>query len=86
MSRKGESATFSLDAADKAALEDIALQYGYTWGDKPNVSALLKAIAQAKLKLVYGDEEELPKARVKQGKAAIAKITQGLQELSAILF
>lgn len=86
MSRRGETITLSLDAADKAALEELALLYGCTWGDKPNISALLKAIAQNKLKIVYGDEEQLTPARVKQGKAAILKVTQGLQELAAILF
>lgn len=86
MTRKGQSITLSLDTADKAALEAIALQYGCIWGDKPNVSALLKAIARGELKVVYGDEEQLTPARVKQGKAAISKITQGLLELSAILF
>lgn len=86
MSRKGETITLSLDAADKASLEKIALQYGCIWGDKPNISALMKAIARAELQITKGDETTIPSARVKQGRAAIAHIAQGLQELSAILF
>lgn len=85
MSRKGESITLSLDATDKAALESIALELGYTWGDKANLSALVKAIAQRKVKLsIDGKEHETD--HDKQGKQAIAKIAQGLHELSSILF
>lgn len=86
MSRKGESITLSLDTADKAALETIALQYGCIWGDKPNVSALLKEIARGRLVVYYSDDKVEVSSRAKQGKAAINKVHQGLQELSAILF
>lgn len=86
MSRKGETITLSLDAADKASLEKIAFQHGCTWGNKPNISALMKAIARQELQITLGEEIPIPSARVKQGRAAIARITQGLLELSAILF
>ena len=86
MSRKKETITLSVDAADKACLEEIALAFGCTWGEKANISALLKMIAGGKLKIVHGDEQQLPPARIRQGKAAIAKIATGLQELSSILF
>jgi hypothetical protein len=29
----------------KAELEKLSVEFGYLWGEKPNVSALLKAIA-----------------------------------------
>lgn len=87
MSRKGESITLSVDAADKAELERIALQFGCTWGDKPNISQLLKDIGRKKLKVVWSDDEDaLTPVRAKQGKAAIEKIVAGLLELSAVLF
>lgn len=84
MSRKNESITVSVDVADKAALEVLAVKYGCTWGEKPNISLLVRAIAQGQLTVSYGDEPELSQAR--QGRTAINKISQGLAELSAILF
>jgi hypothetical protein len=88
MTRKNQSLTVSLSPEDKASLEEIALLYGCTWGEKANISKLLEFIACKKLKVVYGDET--PDAQVvlrkKQGQAAIQKIIQGLMELSAIWF
>lgn len=49
MTRKGRAITLSLDEKDKIALQTIATQLGYTWGDNPNISKLVEAIAQQKL-------------------------------------
>lgn len=49
MTRKGRAITLSLDEKDKIALQTIATQLGYTWGDNPNISKLVEAIAQHKL-------------------------------------
>ena len=49
MSRKGQSITLSVSERDKAQLEVIALQFGMKWGDDPNISKLIKAIAQHEL-------------------------------------
>jgi hypothetical protein len=49
MTRKGRAITLSLDEPDKIALQTIATQLGYTWGDNPNISKLVEAIAQHKL-------------------------------------
>lgn len=49
MSRKGQSITLSVSESDKTQLEAIALQFGMKWGDDPNISKLIKAIAQHKL-------------------------------------
>lgn len=51
MTRKNRSITLSIDEAEKAQLEQLALNFGQTWGDNPNVSKLVKAIAQGKLLL-----------------------------------
>jgi predicted DNA-binding transcriptional regulator YafY len=50
MTRKGQSITLSLQEHDKAVLQQIALELGSTWGgdNKPNISNLIKAIAQRK--------------------------------------
>ncbi|MDB9492317.1 WYL domain-containing protein [Dolichospermum circinale CS-534/05] len=49
MSRKGQSITLSVSDRNKTQLEAIALQFGMKWGDDPNISKLIKAIAQHEL-------------------------------------
>lgn len=49
MSRKGYSITLSLKEQDKAQLENLALELGKTWGDRPNISKLVEAIARREL-------------------------------------
>jgi hypothetical protein len=49
MTRKGRAITLSLKEPDKIALQTIADQLGYTWGDNPNISKLVEAIARQKL-------------------------------------
>ena len=49
MSRKGQSITLSVSEHDKQSLEELARELGYTWGDKPNISKLITAIAQKEL-------------------------------------
>ncbi|MEO1294924.1 MAG: WYL domain-containing protein [Cyanobacteria bacterium J06636_16] len=51
MPRKRSSITLSISEHEKAQLEQLALEFGQTWGEKPNVSKLIKAIAQGKLRL-----------------------------------
>ena len=49
MGRKGESITLSLKDYEKEALEELAKEYNMMWGDRPNISKLLKAIAKGEL-------------------------------------
>jgi hypothetical protein len=49
MGRLGQSVTLSLSEQDKIALQTIATELGYTWGDNPNISKLVEAIAQRDL-------------------------------------
>ena len=51
MTRKKRSITLSIEEHEKAQLEALALEFDQTWGDNPNVSKLVKAIAQGKLRL-----------------------------------
>lgn len=51
MSLKGKSITLSVSVRDKAELETLALEYGLTWGDRPNISKLVEAIARKHLKI-----------------------------------
>lgn len=49
MSRKGHSITLSIQERDKAQLEQIAIEQGMLWGDRPNISRLVEAIARREL-------------------------------------
>lgn len=49
MSRKGQSITLSVSERDKVELEQLAIAFGMTWGDRPNISKLVEAIARREL-------------------------------------
>ena len=49
MGRRGESVTLSISDRDKAQLEQIAIEQGMLWGDRPNISRLVEAIARREL-------------------------------------
>ncbi|MEM0978767.1 MAG: WYL domain-containing protein [Cyanobacteria bacterium P01_H01_bin.58] len=51
MVRKRPSITLSISEHEKKQLEALALEFGQTWGDNPNVSKLVKAIARGTLRL-----------------------------------
>jgi len=51
MPQRRSSITLSIEEHEKARLEQLALDFDQTWGDKPNVSKLLKAIARGQLRL-----------------------------------
>ena len=51
MASKRSSFNLSIADHEKARLEELALEFDQTWGDKPNVSKLIKAIARGKLRL-----------------------------------
>ena len=51
MGRKGESITLSISDRDKAQLEELALELGMKWGDRPNISKLVEAIARKQIQI-----------------------------------
>jgi len=51
MSRKGESITLSISDLDKSQLEEIAQELGMMWGDRPNISKLVEAIARKQIQI-----------------------------------
>lgn len=51
MTSKRSSFNLSIAEHEKDRLEQIALELGQTWGDRPNVSKLIKSIAQGKLRV-----------------------------------
>jgi predicted DNA-binding transcriptional regulator YafY len=62
MTRKGSAITLSLQDCDKEALQKIALDLGITWGDKPNISKLIEAIARRQFLIL--PNSDWPPARI----------------------
>ncbi|MDB9510088.1 WYL domain-containing protein [Kamptonema animale CS-326] len=63
MSRKGQSITLSVSERDKAELEALAQEFGKTWGDRPNISKLVEAIARRQLTIA--PNHDWPQTRIK---------------------
>lgn len=51
MSLKGQSITLAISNLDKVRLEQIALDLDIKWGERPNISKLVEAIARRKVKI-----------------------------------
>ncbi|HEY9802289.1 MAG TPA: WYL domain-containing protein [Leptolyngbyaceae cyanobacterium] len=73
MSRKGQSITLSLKERDKTELEAIALEFGMMWGDRPNISKLVEAIAQRKL--LIGNNQNWSESRIRALHRCIGALT-----------
>jgi len=95
MGRKGQSITLSIKDREKKALETLAANHGYTWGNKPNISKLITAIANQKLSIAINHDwttqqiESLEQARqllIDLGKIpeaeTIARLLQQRSELT----
>ncbi|GBE91068.1 WYL domain-containing protein [Nostoc cycadae] len=63
MSRKGQSITLSVSERDKAELENLALEFGMMWGDRPNISKLIEAIARHQLTI--GKNNDWSESRIR---------------------
>ncbi|ANV92121.1 WYL domain-containing protein [Picosynechococcus sp. PCC 8807] len=59
MSRRGQSVTLSLRELEKAQLEELALEFGCEWGDRPNISKLIQKIAKRELKIAPNNDWQL---------------------------
>lgn len=79
MSRKQESITLSLTLEHKAEIEKLSLEFGYLWGEKPNISGLLKAIADGDILLSKSHKP------AKQKRALIKDAIASIQEALTIL-
>ncbi|BAY41305.1 hypothetical protein NIES2111_57010 (plasmid) [Nostoc sp. NIES-2111] len=73
MSRKGQSITLSVTEQDKAELEAIAYEFGMMWGDDPNISKLIKAIAKRQLSITKNNDWE--ESRIRALHRCIAALT-----------
>ncbi|MBE9052017.1 WYL domain-containing protein [Nostocales cyanobacterium LEGE 11386] len=73
MSRKGQSITLSISERDKAELEAIALEFGMMWGDRPNISKLVEAIARRQL--LIGNNNNWSETRIRALHRCIGALT-----------
>lgn len=73
MSRKGQSITLSVSERDKAELEAIALELGMMWGDRPNISKLVEAIARRQL--LIGRNNDWSQTRIRALERSISALT-----------
>jgi predicted DNA-binding transcriptional regulator YafY len=78
MGRKGQSITLSIGEREKKQLEVLAAEQGMTWGDKPNISRLLKAIARQEL--LIAPNHDWTQERIQ----ALERARQGLIDLGKV--
>ncbi|MGF1987427.1 MAG: WYL domain-containing protein [Nostoc sp. ZfuVER08] len=81
MSRKGQSITLSLREQDKTELENLALEFGMMWGDRPNISKLIEAIARHQL--IIGKNHDWSEARIRALDRAMRLLTDNGQNEQA---
>jgi predicted DNA-binding transcriptional regulator YafY len=73
MGRRGQSITLSISDKDKAQLEQIAVEQGMLWGDRPNISRLVEAIARREL--LIGRNNDWSATRIRALHQAIQSLT-----------
>jgi len=56
MTRTGRALTLSLNETDRAALTQLAQEFGMMWGDKPNISKLIETIAKRELLIAHNND------------------------------
>jgi hypothetical protein len=61
MARQRQTVTLSLLETDKAKLEQLAAEFGMTWGENPNISKLIKAIARSELRIAPNHDWSAPR-------------------------
>lgn len=74
MSRPRESITLTCTPEVKNRMEQIAIEYGCLWGDKPNISKLLEHIAIGEIRLEPPIKDRLTQIRIAKLEAEIAKL------------
>lgn len=82
MSRKGQSITLSVSEADKAELEAIARELGMLWGDRPNISKLVEAIARRQI--LIAPNNDWSTARIEALTQAVYALTDAGQIEAAL--
>ena len=73
MGRRGQSITLSISERDKAQLEQLANELGMLWGERPNISRLVEAIARREL--LIGRNHDWAEGRILALQQAIRSLT-----------
>jgi hypothetical protein len=84
MGRRGQSITLSLSESDKAHLEALAEEFGMTWGDRPNISKLVEAIARRKL-LIAPNHDWTPERIHSLNRARVLLVDAGEIEIAVAI-
>lgn len=84
MTRKKESLTIACTPDRKELLEALAVRYGFLWGDKPNVSELIRAIADGEIPLGDPSPQKTLKASLKTVKRSLDKALKAIEEIEEL--
>ena len=77
-----QAITLSLSPEEKAELDALAEQFGILWGDKPNISGLVRAIARKRLTLyqpgtpISGNDKGYYKAQLDAIEATLGNLRE----------
>lgn len=83
MSRKQESITLSITTERKTNLELLALEFNCLWGENPNISELVKQIADGEILLSESGKPDKKERKII--KDAIASIQDALTILLELI-
>lgn len=81
MTRKKEALTIACTPDRKELLEALAIRYGFLWGGKPNVSELIRAIADREIPLGDPSPQRTLKANLKTVKRSLNKALKAIEEI-----
>lgn len=81
---KGEMLSLSLSSAERENLEKIAIAFGQTRGNVPNLTGLMRAISNGELKVSFAQDPEgcKQKSRLKN---TIKKLADELRAIESAL-
>lgn len=71
---KRDILSLSLSPDAKETLERLALEFGAKWGEKPNISELLRMICQGEIVLVKKEEMDNQRAELKEIATKLIKL------------
>lgn len=83
MGRRGQSITLSISDKDKEQLEQIAVEQGMLWGERPNISRLVEAISRREL--LVGRNNDWSETRIRALHQSIQTLTDAGHSESALI-